>query len=232
VFKFFDSVSVSAEVGVEQAKKLEPSPKMFIVKKRFNKSFDKTKLERKIFKRRTNSSLGYTKNDKYMVVVNGSPVTKAHLALLKNLYESISSKTKVFGILLIKELSKLNYKTFGKITKSSQYSNFRSFLSDLFHQADQGQINRMVDLLAGNIQTAQTPLSEKIGQKRNMKRNLIAKIFQKFDSNNDGVLDLAELKHALEPNFTHEAIDELFKEHSKNKLNLEVTEFTQMFEGK
>lgn len=61
---------------------------------------------------------------------------------------------------------------------------------------------------------------------------MIEKIFQKFDTNNDGVLDLDELKKALEPNFTHKAIDDLFKEHSKNNSGLEVSEFALMFEGK
>ena len=46
------------------------------------------------------------------------------------------------------------------------------------------------------------------------------------------MLDLSELKNALEPNFTEQAIDELFKEHSRNRLGLGVSEFTEMFEGK
>lgn len=149
IFKFLNSVSVSVEF--EQLKKLEPSPKILIVKKKFNKSFDKTRLDKKTFKRRTNSSLGYSKNEKFMVVVSGSPVTKAHLTLLKNIYESVINKSKVFGILLIKELHKLNYKDLGKVTKSSQYSSFRSFLSDLFHKADPGQIDRMIELLGSNF---------------------------------------------------------------------------------
>lgn len=77
------------------------------------------------------------------------------------------------------------------------------------------------------------PVSEQVGKaKRRSRRILIEKLFQKFDTNNDGVVDLDELKNALGQNFTHKAIDELFKEHSKNNLGMEVSEFTLMFGGK
>ena len=46
------------------------------------------------------------------------------------------------------------------------------------------------------------------------------------------MIDIDELKTALQPNFTNQTIEELFKEHSKNKIGLEITDFTEMMEKK
>lgn len=86
-----------------------------------------------------------------MVVVNGVPVTKAYLLLIKTAFDKLTTKNKVPGALLIKELKTLNIKDLGKVSKLSEYSNFRTFLSDLFPKADHGQVLRMLELVGRNV---------------------------------------------------------------------------------
>ena len=72
----------------------------------------------------------------------------------------------------------------------------------------------------------------KISLNSEKEKKKIARVFQRFDLNGDGVIDRNELKAALEPNFTEETINELFSTHSRRNSGLHLNEFTEMFIGK
>ena len=78
-----------------------------------------------------------------------------------------------------------------------------------------------------------TPLPEKAKKTENYEKTAkFKKMFQKFDLNGDGVVDFNEFKTALEPNFTNDAINELFIAHSRNNSGIDIKGFTDMFLNK
>ena len=59
---------------------------------------------------------------------------------------------------------------------------------------------------------------------------ILKRLFAKYDTNNDGVVDLQELKYALKNIITNETIEELFNEHDTDKNHvLDLNEFLKIF---
>jgi Ca2+-binding EF-hand superfamily protein len=195
-----------------------------------NKTFDKRNSV-KVRTRRTKSSFGRKKEDNFMVVVNGAPITKIMILGLKKIYDLAAKNGDYSGIRLRAELLKRNFDNFGKIAAEKKYFSFKEFIEDLYHKADPGQVRRMLCLINCTKYLDMTPLPEKPKKAERKSKELrkIEKVFRKFDINGDGVIDINEMKSAMEPVFTERTIEELYKEHSRNPSGMHIEEFSEMF---
>jgi Ca2+-binding EF-hand superfamily protein len=214
----------------EPGKSISCSPE--VLKGRVLKSFDRrsgpalgTKL-----KKRTLSSFGPKKNLNFMIVVDGSPVTKGSILELKHVYDTASITGPPTGDLL-KNVPWKGKNCLKGLAGLQVYPTFRRFLTAVFPKADNPQINRMLEMVNSKNYSVFPPCSEE-RVKSPKSRQAIRNFFKKIDTNGDGVIQFDELKNALEANFTTQAIEELFKEHSKNENGLGISDFTEMLEKK
>ncbi|OMJ92765.1 hypothetical protein SteCoe_4394 [Stentor coeruleus] len=190
--------------------------------KKITKTFDK-RHDIYLTHRRAKSSLSQEKN--YLVVVDGSPINKSKISDLKKIYDNLNKKSNPQGKILREELLKKGFENAVKLPLTSTFGNFRDLVSALYPTANQGQIARLLALI--NIST---PLPRKGYRKKPTSEvKKIEVVFKKYDKNGDGVIDLNELKIALEPNFTDDAINELYIQHSRRNSGLHIEEFTDMF---
>ena len=203
--------------------------------KRINLSFDKRKDANVSWKsrRRAHSFISKAVENNFSVVVDETPVTKNIALNLKKIFDCVCNKGSCLGSDLINELRKNTIENVGKINAEKNYNSFRDFIADLYFNADPGQISRILALINSNFYAVMTPLPEKAKKTENDEKTAkFKKMFQKFDLNGDGVVDFNEFKTALEPNFTNDAINELFIAHSRNNSGIDIKGFTDMFLNK
>lgn len=71
------------------------------------------------------------------------------------------------------------------------------------------------------------------GKENKKQKNVLLKIFNQYDENKDGLVDLKELKTALQGFVTTKGVEELFGEYDEDKNNtLDFEEFMNMFKPK
>ena len=82
-----------------------------------------------------------------MVVVHGTPVTKANVHILKQVYDRVSQDSIPNGARLKEGLIAAGMKSSGRLGGVTVYPTFRRFLIDMYPKADNPQITRMLELI-------------------------------------------------------------------------------------
>ena len=133
----------------ENPKSISCSPEVLKIGNKANKSFDRRSgcsLRGKL-KKRTLSSFDNKKTLNFMVVVNGTPVTKANVHLLKQVYDRACKDSIPNGVKLKEGLIAAGIRNNGKLSENTVYATFKRFLIDVYPKADNPQITRMLELI-------------------------------------------------------------------------------------
>ncbi|OMJ88707.1 hypothetical protein SteCoe_9332 [Stentor coeruleus] len=213
-----------------------------VIKREKNKNCRFSSLERKTFDlrkptsnhRRIKSSFENKREENFSVIIDSKIVTKHDMVVLKAQFDEISDN----GYAVVKDMFRM-LKTFGYrlgdgLDQSSDKKiSFYDLLMILFRNATRSQISRLLKFVGDGVRRASID-DEKLGIKKKMiDPKLVSTykmMFEKYDVNKDGRVDLKELKNALKGTFTETAIESLFEKFNKEKKEgLGIKEFVKMY---
>lgn len=154
---------------------------------------------------------------------------RSHKATAGNLYDTMIKYTKFqkiasdfYAYYHFKLNSELNLEDFLSFRHKYKEKNHRGLKNFANHRRN-GMIFGNPDLVLKNFSIVSKHY-EKIDKK------LLVEIFKRFDTNNDGFVDLRELKIGLQEVLTYESIEELFEHFDEDKDNyLNIGEFLSLF---
>lgn len=196
------------------------------------KSFDNR--DKKIVHRRVNSTYNVKRNDNYSVVVDSKIVTKHEISVIKNMFDTVSES----GLCSLKDITRLLKDSGHAIPKeidieSPVLVSFNNVLEILYKNANKSQINRMLRFVGIKVVDQRPFEREKTIKIKNViepKQVMIYKnIFNRYDSNGDGKIDLKELKFWLKNSLNENTIEELYNQHLKEPNGLTLREFIKMY---
>lgn len=196
------------------------------------RSFDNRDI--KPVHRRVNSTYNVKRNENYSVVVDSKIVTKHEIQNLKSLFDKVGES----GLCSLNEIARLlkdsGYVLPSEIDMDSPVLvSFNNVLEILFKNANKNQINRMLRFVGIKV-VDQKPLErEKTIKIKNViepKQVMIFRnIFNRYDTNGDGKIDLKELKYWLKNSLNENTIEELYNQHLKEPKGLTLREFIKMY---
>ena len=186
--------------------------------------------------KRAQSSFFDKREEKYSVVIESKIVTKKEINLLKFNFDKVS-KT---GSCQIKQiypvLVSLGYKLeriFDPL--SVKEVSFYDLLQLLFSKASRNQLLRLLRFVGDfRKENFESKIDKKVNMLTIQPKTLSTykKMFEKYDTNSDGVIDLKELKHALDDVFSEETIEKLFNTYKKHNHGLNFLEFVRLYAPK
>ena len=126
----------------------------------------------------------------------------------------------------------LGYKIEAKIdAKSTKDINFYELLQMLFNKASNNQIIRLLNFIGINVQE-KSKENEIIPKKNSVDPRIFVTykmLFEKYDTNQDGVVDLKELKSGLKNILIEETIENLYNLYHSNSQGLSLIEFIKLY---
>jgi len=184
--------------------------------------------------RRVVSTYSMKRNDNYSVIIDSKLVTKSEILNLKSMFDKISESglCKLKEILIVFRSS--GYAISQGIDLDSEILvSFNNVLEILFKNATKNQINRMLKFVG--IKVTETKPHErektiKLNEVLEPKQIMIYRnIFNRYDANGDGRINLKELKNSLKESLNEDTIEELYNQHLKDPKGLALKEFIKMY---
>lgn len=183
--------------------------------------------------RRMQSSYSVKRNNNYSVVIDSKIVTKSEIINLKAKFDEKCKNgwcQLKDAILLVKALGYCVDKTID--TESCLLVTFNNLLEILFKNANKNQINRLLKFAGIKVvedRVQDLDKSVKVKNVMDHKEFLVFKnIFDRYDLNKDGKVDLKELKNLLKDSLGEESIEEMYVRYTHDLQGLTLNEFIRM----
>jgi Ca2+-binding EF-hand superfamily protein len=166
-------------------------------------------------------------------VIDSKIVTKHDVLTLKNKFDEKCKN----GWCSLKEavvvVKGLGYLIDSSIDcESTVLVSFNNLLEILFKNANKNQINRLLRFSGMKIIEERIKEPEKNLTVRNIidpRQVLMFKnIFERYDLNKDGKVDLKELKNLLKNSLNEESIEEMYEKYRRGSKGLNLEEFIKM----
>lgn len=196
------------------------------------RSFDNR--DKKVVHRRVISSYSIKRNDNYSVIIDSRVITKSEIINLKSMFDKISES----GLCKLKEILKV-FRSSGYVIsdgidlESELLVSFNNVLEILFKTATKNQVNRMLKFVGIKVMESKPHEREKTIKLRDVlepKQIMIYRnIFNRYDANGDGKINLKELKNSLKDSLNEDTIEELYNQHLKDPQGLTLKEFIKMY---
>ncbi|OMJ82223.1 hypothetical protein SteCoe_17122 [Stentor coeruleus] len=187
------------------------------------------------YHRRIKSSFESKREENFSVIIDSKIVTKNDMILIKRRFDEISDNGYVVVENMFKILKTAGYKFEDGLNQGSNKKiSFYDFLMMLFKNATRNQISRLLKFV-GMGEVRRASMDDEIMEKKKkiVDPKLVSTykmMFEKYDANKDGRVNLKELKNALKNTFTEKAIENLFEKFNKEKSEgLDLKEFVKMY---
>lgn len=194
------------------------------------KTFDST--QSKPVHRRVQSSFANKRNEKFSVIVDSKIVSKQEILLLKSKFDEIAASGTCEFKKIYATLISLGYRVPKNIDPCSEDTfNFHELIQLLFQKASQNQIARIMNFVGHKVQVI-VEESPKPPPKNVIDAKMFAmyrKMFEKYDKNHDGIIDLKELKLALKETLTEETIENLYSMYRQQMNGLSLKKFIRLY---
>ena len=184
--------------------------------------------------RRIRSSFTEKRNDKLSVVIDSKIVAKKEIYVFKQKFEELSHE----GLCRVRDIYStviaLGYRIQDTIDPESlKEVGFYDLLQLMFPKATSGQLARLMGFAGERIEEKK-PATEfpPVPEKKTLDPRALAtykKMFEKYDKNHDGVIDLKELKQALKESLTDETIENLYYAYHEKMNGLSLKKFIRLY---
>lgn len=214
-----------------------------VIKREANKNVRFSSLERKTVDlrkptshhRRIKSSFENKREENFSVVIDSKIVTKHDMVVLKGQFDEISNNGYAVAKNMFKMLKNFGYRLGDGFDQDSDKKiSFYDLLIIIFKNATRNQISRLLKFAGGDGVRRASIDDETMGKRKKIVDPKLVStykmMFEKYDANKDGRVDLKELKNALKNTFTETAIESLFEKFNKEKKEgLGLKEFVKMY---
>lgn len=186
--------------------------------------------------RRVKSSFNDKREENFSVVIDSKIVTKHEIIMLKSQFDDISINGLVSFKNIFPVIKTLGYKPENAIDHNSDKQiSFHDLLQMLFRKASKNQLLRLLKFIGESLRESMIFDEEEkpVNKKKIVDPKLFhtyKMMFDKYDTNKDGRIDLKELKIGLKNTFTETTIENLFEKYKKEKKHgICLKEFVKMY---
>ena len=185
------------------------------------------------------SSFGKKRAENFRVILGNRHVTKTEITYFKEVFDSVADhQGKVRNEVLCKALAKHPQlqthvqAIFGHFTnKESHEIDFKQASSYVFKEATPEQLRRILRLAGPEVIPPSPKDKSKLKRQMSFRTaSFYSQLFKQYDVNDDGQVDLKELRKGLQEHFDVETIERLFKENvSDDREGLTLEKFINIF---
>jgi EF hand len=214
---------------------IEPKFTSVIKNNRYGSVGNKTSDVRpvKSVRRKIRSSFYEKRDENLSVIIDSRPITKHEIAALKCKFDSVATNGVCKINSLYPVLVNLHYNIKDILDPDSiKEISFYELLQILFYKASKNQLIRLSRFIGETYQefnplTVPKPQGKKLADPRVFVT--FKKVFEEYDLNKDGVIDLPELKIALGKIFDEKTIEKLYNSYSAQGHGLNFMDFVKLY---
>jgi hypothetical protein len=197
-----------------------------------NKTYDQRNMKIKAH-RRTLSSYD-TRDENASIIIGTKVVTKNEIIALKKRFCEIYHSETYSIQSLLRMLNDSGYQTNGLgLLFQGKPLTFPLLLETLYKKATKNQFLRLMKFAGESVSGLLKVEKEKQRLMRMSKNQRLLSIYQsmfnKYDLNKDGKIDLKELKLALNQSMTEKGIEKLFESYKNQRSGISLVDFIKMY---